>query len=270
MDEDRSRCGGHASGMGIALLALLPLGLATWNTERVPLARTVSGSTQRPSLAFSQYAVHRGDVPPIGTIPIPFEFCNTGDRPLTLIKLDPSCGCLAPRVEQDKMTYAPGEWGRFYVSVKTANESPGPKEYRVRVEYDDGQPREETVHFHMTIPRQKVTVKPSELYFYQLNGKADSREILVEDHRGGSLEVLGAAVSSGEAIVTVGERLQHQEGYWVTPVRIDIPDRDTPGREIVTITIRTDDQEYPEIRVPMLIHGPSQKIQLTGGEHETR
>lgn len=253
-------------GWGVAGLALLPAALAVWSTERIPAARAVHGESERSSLVFSQYAVNLGEIPPTATIPVPFDFHNAGDRPLTLVKLDPSCGCLAPRVEQEKMSYAPGESGRFVVSVKTANESAGPKEYRVRVQYDDGRPREQLVHFRMVIPHKKVTVAPSELYFYQLNGKADWREIVVEDHRGGSLTVQGAAISSGESIVTVGEKYRHADGHWATPIRIDVPARPNPGKEIVMLTVRTDDSEYPEIRVPILIYGPTQPIQLTGGE----
>lgn len=40
---------------------------------------------------------------------VPFEFTNTGDKPVTITKLKPNCGCITGEV--DKKTYDPGESG---------------------------------------------------------------------------------------------------------------------------------------------------------------
>jgi hypothetical protein len=267
MDEQKTLIRRLAVG-GIVVLSLVPVGLAAWNTERVPVARPMQGGIERPTLVFSQYSVNLGEVRPVETIPARFDFWNNGPRPIKITEIEPSCGCLAPKLFDGKTTYQPGEQGRFLVGVNTANEKPGEKEYRIRVRYDDGQPREQTVYFRMTLPAMKVSVTPSEVYFYQLNGQPDSREIHVTDHRGASLEVQGASISSHQASVTVGEMSRTPEGHSTTPIRIDVPGDVSPGREIAVITILTNDPEFRQIQVPVLIHGPQEKVRLTGGERE--
>lgn len=268
MDEHPKTLVRRVMAGGVVLLSLVPAGLAAWNTERVPVARPVQGAIERPALVFSQYSVNLGVVRPVETIPARFEFWNNGSRPIEIVDIEPSCGCLAPRLFDGKTTYQPGEQGRFLVGVNTANEKPGPKEYRIRVRYDDGQPRKQSVYFRMSLPETKVSVIPPEVYFYQLNGKPDSREIQVTDHRDASLEVVGASISSHQAIVTVGKKAKTTAGHWSTPIRIDVPGDVSPGREISVVTILTDDPEFKQIQVPVLIHGPQGNVRLTGGQQE--
>lgn len=243
-------------------LGFVPALLAGLMWQSAPVERKIAGDIVRSKLVFSQYAVHLGEVRPVGTIPAHFDFVNTGDQPVKILKLEPSCGCLAPRLYEDKKTYAPGEHGRFYVSVKTANESPGPKDYTVKVSYDDGEPKERLVSFHLTVPERKVSVTPAEVYFYQTQGKADFREIMVEDHRGRNLNVLDVVCSTEHASVKLGKKTI--DGHVSrTPIRVDVPADVPEGKSTALITIQTDDPDYQIIRVPILIWGPSSNIQQT-------
>ncbi len=160
----------------------------------------LAGVAARPSLAFDQYLVNLRQVPLQPVVEGVFRFENRGTRPITITKLDPSCGCLKPRLTDDKTRYQPGESGYFIVQVATANEEPGPHEYTIRVLYEDDGPREETVRFKLTLPELKVTVEPSELGFFQLGGQASSRTVYVTDYRGSEIALIGAALLLGTGL----------------------------------------------------------------------
>jgi len=225
---------------------------------------------EREQLVFRQYAIDLGLVPPVGTVPAYFDFRNQGDEPIEIVDLEASCGCLAPRLYDDKKTiYEPGEGGRFYVTVKTANETPGPKSFTVLVKYDDGQPKERVLSFRLEIPERKVTVSPAQLLFYQINGEPDSREITLSDYRGASLNVLNVRSESELVSLSVGEKVQSGENSTI-PIRIDVAALAPPGRQEFFVTIETDDPEYKRIQVPVMIFGPENPIRQVSGEQPTQ
>lgn len=252
--------------IAIALFAAFsPALLAGLLTHHAPQGRSLVGEIERDQLIFSQYALNLGTVRPTGTVPAYFDFFNAGETPLKILSLKASCGCLAPRLIDEKTVYAPGEHGRFYISVKTANESPGEKDYTVDVQYDNGEVKNRSVSFQLTIPEKKVSVVPSEVYFYQLTGKADSREIVVEDHRGKALNILDVSCSSDHAAITLGEKIIEGNSA-KTPIRIDVPGDVPSGRSTAVLTMRTDDPEYAVIKVPILIWGPEKGVQPVNAE----
>ncbi len=268
------------SRQSVILLCMsgVPFLLAFVFTQVVPAGRVANGSVERPALAFMQHAVDLGEVPSTGTIPGFFDFWNRGESSIEISEIKPSCECLGPKLAAEKRVYEPGERGRIFVSVATANEQSGAKHYTLAVAYREllnpksnqnsaKQKRDgtESVTFKMTIPERKVTVTPSEVYFYQLSGVADHREIIVADHRGSKLEIVDASVSSEYASITVGEAHLTGRGVWETPVRIDVEADIPSGRQIAFATILTSDPDYDRIRIPILIEGKSSKIQLTSG-----
>ena len=253
----------------MVLAGLLPAVAAIFLTQPQPAGAVISGRPPQKKFVFSQYAVNLGEVRPTGMIPAHFDFFNLGETPVEITSFEPSCGCLAPKLYDGKMVYAPQEQGRFYVSVNTATETPGPKEYTVAIKFNDGQPKQEIVTFRLTIPERKVSVVPSEVYFYQLHGKADFREIIVEDHRGKNLNVLDVECSTELADITLGQQVS-VDGVTRTPIRIDVPADPPSGRHTGLIQIYTDDPDFPMIPVPVLIYGPEQKIQQVSSEENVK
>ena len=76
----------------------------------VPDSLRPSPESERPALRFGEYLVNLGRLNEgTGAYGV-FRFLNTGDAPLTILDLSPSCGCLKPRL--DKETYAAGEAGK--------------------------------------------------------------------------------------------------------------------------------------------------------------
>ena len=271
-------------------LALVPFGWGLLQNCRAPSVRAMTASAPRPALAFDQYSLDSANV---GTRPLVqayYNFTNNGTQPLRITKLDPSCGCIKPRLENGQTEYLPGEVGRFFVQLATAGESPGPKEFTVQVHYDDGQPHEQTVAWRMTLPEKKLTVEPREVYFYQVNGQSDSRTIYVTDHRHTAkieqissesigkrhppLELVDLQIKAfapaigrnqdetppkprpveGLFTATIGDAEETDEGRRI-PIRIDVPGLLPPGRTTALVAINTTDPDFPKLYVSVLLEG---------------
>ncbi|MFO1092573.1 MAG: DUF1573 domain-containing protein [Planctomycetaceae bacterium] len=253
----------YASRMA-GLVAAVPF-LAAIVAHWAPTALTpIAAAPARPSLAFDQYLVDLREVSPRPVVPAHFNFTNTSGKPIQITKLVASCGCLNPQLYRKKDTYAPGERGRFYVTMRTANEEPGPHSYSVTVKYDDGQPHEETVQFRVVLPKLKVNVEPAEVYFYQLSGADDERTIYVSDRRGKNIEVQGAACTLEGVKVDVLPPETDTDGYARVPIKVSVPGTYAPGRHIGYITIATNDPEFDTLHAAILIEGA--KVQQASAE----
>lgn len=247
-------------------LAALPCLLAVIAHARPVRPAPLAAAVERPPLAFDQYTVNLHDVTLQPVISAFFQFTNRGDKPIQITKVEPSCGCITPRLYDGKKDYAPGERGRFTVGVKTDREQAGPKEYLTKIEYvADGRTYEETLALRMVLPKQKVTVEPPEVYFYQLTGQPDSRTIHVVDTRGGQLQVQSAEINSPHAQVTVGRLEVDDDGRRRYPIRIDVAGEVPPGRNIAILTIKTSDKEFDIIKVGVLIQGPTSGVVPASG-----
>src|SRR5690606_1757080 len=119
--------------------AFTPFGMAVVDsvcgTEPAPRL----AAAPRPALAFDQYLVNLGAVPPMDEVYARFRYVNQGERPVEIQGLEPSCGCMTPTL--DKKVLQPGEAGEFRLRVSTANQAPGPQEFSVRMTYTDPAPR---------------------------------------------------------------------------------------------------------------------------------
>lgn len=246
------------------LLAAVPF-LAALSVHWVPTDATpIAAAPSRPSLSFDQYLVDLREVQPRPVVPAHFNFTNSGSQPITITKLTPSCGCLNPQLHRKKDTYAPGERGRFYVTMRTANEEPGPHAYSVTVQYNDGQPHEETVQFRLVLPKLKVSVEPAEVYFYQLSGTDDERTIYVSDRRGKTIEVQAAACTLEGVKVEVLPPETDPDGYARVPIKVSVPGNYAPGRHVGWITIATNDPEFNTLQAAILVEGA--KVQQASAE----
>ncbi|MFG0333020.1 MAG: DUF1573 domain-containing protein, partial [Maioricimonas sp. JB049] len=199
-----ARCPARWRTILCAAVGLIPFTIAVTAGCLDASSGEIHGGKSLAPLSFRQYAVNLRKVPARPVIPAHFEFINRGRTPLKITELEPSCGCLNPRLEGDKQIFQPGEVGRFYVRVATANETPGPKHYTIRVKYDAPEPAEELLTFRLELPQRKISVEPAEVYFYQLNGQPEQRTIHVTDYRGGDLAIEAAESSSELVAVTVG------------------------------------------------------------------
>ncbi|REJ76656.1 MAG: DUF1573 domain-containing protein [Planctomycetota bacterium] len=209
-------------------------------------------------LVFRQYAVNLREVPPQPTFQAHFDFMNRGDHPVRITNLDPSCGCLRPVLHGDKTEYEPGETGRFYVTMHTANVAPGPHGYSVDVEYSGREQHTESLAFRITLPQKKLSVEPAEVFFYQLSGEAGEQTIHVTDYRGGRpLNVTAAHCDSEVVTVEILPAGQDDDGNPRVPLRISVPEGVPPGRQTALVKIETDDPEFRRVYAAVLVEGPA-------------
>jgi len=256
MDEHRPTPPARLKQAGLISLSLTPLLLALLGTSAVPQGRPVSGTKVLPPLAFRQYSVNFHEVAPTANLTAPFAFWNRSDKTIQIVRLEPSCGCLAPRLLGGRKEYAPGRQGLFEVQVETAREAPGPHTYSIKVHYTvDQQPYEELVTFRCKIPERSVTVTPPELYFYQLSDAPLSSEVRIEDHRGKHLKVVEAVSTSPYLTMNVGDQEELGDDKSATPIQVAVSSQLPAGSTTTIVAIRTDDEDFPLIRVPVFLQG---------------
>jgi hypothetical protein len=236
------------------LVALIPVATAVGfdvaGTRPRPVAKL---HDSRPGLAFDQYLVNLGPVPPQPEHRAYFAFTNTGTTTVKITALKPSCGCLDPRLK--KLTWQPGERAVFSLKVLATQEPPGPKEYTCRVEYNDGQPRETLLRFKVNLPEQKLVVSPKALIIYQNTPDPVTQPITLTRHKAGRISVLEVTTTSPLARAVIGREQVDPQGLRTAEVLVTVA-AVPPGRHQLFVHIATDDPEYPEVRVPVLVIGP--------------
>jgi len=238
------------------LAALLPVLASLGFDAAGPRPRAVSSDeTPRPGLAFDQYLVNLGPVAPAAEHRAFFAFTNTSSHPVTVTALKPSCGCLDPKLA--KATWQPGERAVFSLKVLATREEPGPKEYFCTVHYDDGQPREARLSLKVTLPVQKLIVQPRALIVYQFTPDPVTRPITLTRHRTGRLTILNVTTSSPLVAAHIGKQTINDSGHRQSEVLVTIG-KVPPGRHQVWVNIETDDPEYRQVRVPVMVQGPKQ------------
>lgn len=238
----------------------------------------------RPALVFDRYHVNLGEVESRPLHEVHFIFENHSTRPVKIIDLKPSCGCLTPKVVTlngqgayvECREFAPGQVGVLAMGIRPARELPGPKDLNVILSYDDGQPRTETLVFQLVLPQKKLTVSPNELYFYQLSGESDTRVVDVMDYRDKPARVthvttLASDPQGGPLVdltVTLGEIQKGPDGEPRWPIQVHCNGAVSAGRKEGWVVITTDDPDSREVRLPVVIFGPKVAPAIPGVRSE--
>lgn len=215
--------------------------------------RRPPGQLPAPALVFRQYMVDLGrhPVPPRPELFGHFEFENVSDRIAEITAIEPSCGCLTPNMPQ--RVFKPGEKGDFFIRIRTANETPGPKEYFVNIKFSDPEPREATVTFRVVLPKAQVYVQPRALIFYQLSQKPMKRTITVLDARSKHLQIEKVESDLDFLTIEVDESSIDEESRRKYPIHVTVPALSDKVEHRGTIRILTNDKQNPLIRVPIVV-----------------
>lgn len=251
------------------VMALCPVAMATafhTGLRSVPLAIEVP---VLPALAFHQYAVDLRSIHPTVEAQASFVFQNRGSEDVTITSLEPSCGCLAPRLQGDKdKVITARESGRVVVKMQPANSTPGPHEYTVKVCYTDPQPREVVLTMKMIIPPTTLTVTPPALIVYHPAGSEPTlTDFVVTDGRGKRFEITDVSINTELVETAIGESNRTPTGQFQQSVRVSIAGTLPPGKAQVLLRISTDDPDVPELRVPLILQGPI-PVESVEGDHE--
>lgn len=242
--------------VGGLLLAVVPFCLALVVHASGPRPQNLAPPRDLPSLAFHQHLVDLREVDPDRPLAFArYTFTNTSDQPVRITDLEPSCGCLKPQLRKD--LYLPGETGEFFLRVQTTTETAGPKEYVVKVSYEDPQPHELDLTFRVTMPERHVVVEPRALLFYQNSENATTRTAIISDHRDKPFRVTAATSSSEWVTAEIGSSTVDARGVRHTEVDITAAGRVPSGRHDGVITITTDDESFRTVQIPVTVMGPA-------------
>ena len=204
-----------------------------WGQSSRALAETPSG----PTLSFEQYLIDYGQVVPTEEVRTHFGFMNMADRPIQIDRLEPSCGCLQPRLDEKCRELDPGERGEFLIRIQTANQAVGPKEYTVIVHYRDPEPRQTTVRFRVTLPDNQVALKPE-----------------VIDRRPNKFEIVKLEVEPAHlATVEPSGEFDDSEDHRHYKLRIEVNPELADGSHRGVIWVHTNDPAYQTLRLPLAV-----------------
>jgi len=215
----------------------------------------------RPPLAFQQYVVDLGEVPPQRNHYARFAFTNRSSGRIKLRRLISSCGCLKQVLEQ--RVFEPGEHGQFQLRIQSANQTAGAKDYFCQVFY--GPPDDPSVEFveevklRMVLPERSVMLSPRVLMFHQPTPRPTTHPVDVTDLRERRLRVLAAVCEPPLATVTLLPRgdLTHDEATSGVVQRLQITvGAVPPGTHECVVLIQTDDAEFATLQLPLRIDGP--------------
>lgn len=112
-------------------------------------------------------------VAPVGQdqVEVAFNFSNPDKLPVTIVALQPSCGCTTARLE--KMTYAPGEKG-VLTAIFDGRGMVGVQEKTIQV-ISDGSPLPTTLTLRVTLPPW-VEASPR-LVWWPLGAPTETKEV---------------------------------------------------------------------------------------------
>ena len=223
-----------------------------------PTAAAVTGKRAIAPLVFDRYLVDYGpmpvqamvnpdkpDEPP--TITVPYYYRNTSTQPIEIKSLTPSCGCLQPRV--GSMTVEPGGYGRLIMPVAIANEPAGPKEYLVKVIYQDEKIHEVDLALKMVLPEKQIEVTPRALWFYQSGTKPTTEYVTITDLRADSLEIESVECSSDFWTVEKKVDITNEFGHRIVKLAVTLKSDIPPGKHRGIINVLTNDPRNRRIQI---------------------
>ena len=179
-----------------------------------------------------------------------FEVSNRGAAELTIVHVQPSCGCLAPRISS--RTLKQGESGTIAISIGTISQPAGDNLWTVRLYYrvtGETEDRIADLQVKAKLVRE-VSLEPAAL---SLRGKPGLTAVLtLTDLREKPLQLVGAYPSSNHLVAELGEWQRAEKG-WTCKVSVRIGDACPVGKHDAALQIITRDPDYREIRVPVAI-----------------
>ena len=174
-----------------------------------------------------------------------FEFINSGDKALEILDLRPGCGCLAPRITQRSLQ--PGEKTTLVLELRTLGQAEGPHTWDIDVKYRSGaETRTLPLALRGTV-HNEITVQPAILGLHVV--KSVQQEITVTDTRPAPMHVLAAEARAPGVQVTRIDRAGKTTKILVSADAAQL----APGRHDGVISIVTDDPDYRQLLVPVVL-----------------
>jgi Protein of unknown function (DUF1573) len=192
-----------------------------------------------------------------------FHFRNTGQTPIEIKDVRPSCGCLRPRL--DSTTVPPGEEGSILMEINTLSQPDGPRQWRVTLTYrENGQDRELSFSVAAMVTSE-ILVEPASLI---LNTETACRHnMTLTEKRPLPLAFSVVRTTRPELVVRLGEAQQGKDRAWGRIIQVEATEAFPEGRHEEMIQLFSNDPEFRELKIPVtLIKRLRQRVQATPRE----
>jgi len=153
--------------------------------EQAPVAQAAEGG---PRITFDKVVYDFGEIGPETRHTGKFEFKNTGDAPLKIVRVRSCCG-VATRGVKSGQIYAPGESGALELDY-TATSHPGSMSRKLHIQSNDPKQSVVTLTIKAKIAR-RVEYEPKQLRLFLNKENAGCREITLTSVDGRPFSVTG-------------------------------------------------------------------------------
>jgi hypothetical protein len=211
----------------------------------------------RAELECAQPTVEKGEVRSGVPLSHRFVFINRGRDAVEITDVKPSCGCLAPKLEQRRLQ--PGESGTLLLEVNTLTQPEGANSWRVTIHYKTGNVETELPLYICARVVSEISVEPPSLAIY--TDTTIGHEITVIDRRTEPLIVRSVPTSSPHVRSRLGELRRDAAGHWRRSIEVEVLASCPEGTHHESLRICTSDPTYPELKVPFtIVKRPHQQI----------
>jgi hypothetical protein len=208
-----------------------------------------SAAAARADLTCEEAQVTLGEVKAGRPLSHRFTFVNRSTETVEITRVQPSCGCLKPRLAERRLR--PGESGVLVLEVNTLTSPSGPNAWRVQLFYTcGGRACDLTLALRATVLTE-ITLQPAALVLQTETSVSSS--VTLTDGRATPLTATGVRTSAPLLRAVLQEDRLDTAGHKVVGVRLDVEPGFPEGRHDETLQIFTSDPEYPELRVPVTV-----------------
>jgi hypothetical protein len=215
----------------------------------VPIVLFLPTARVRAELECTQSIVDKGEVKSGLPLSHRFHFINRGSEAVEITDAHPSCGCLAPKLEQRRLQ--PGESGELLLEVNTLTQPAGLNNWRITLRYKSGGIERELPLYIRALVVTELTVEPPSLAIY--TDSAISHEITVIDRRTEPLIVRAVPSSSPHVRTHLGQLRRDGAGHWRRTIQVEVMEDCPEGTHTEMLRICTSDPLYSELKVPFTI-----------------
>lgn len=167
--------------------------------------------------------------PEDGAVEARYSFKNVGSTPVTIVRIDSSCGCTV--AQTDKKTYLPGESGEITARFSFGNRK-GVQRKVIDVRLADGTEKQLGLYVSILDP---LTVRP-ELLLWQVGENATPKTVQLTPAKGVPLQIRSVSSSSPRVTAELHPRTDRSH-YTMTVAPVD-----TAEKLSTVVTIETN---YP-------------------------
>jgi Protein of unknown function (DUF1573) len=194
--------------------------------------------------------VDRGEIKAGAALTQRFELVNRGSETVTIVDISVGCGCQKHHLSRKEVP--PSESAELLMDVNTLPQSAGPNAWIATVKYVEGRQavKEMQLRIQARVVRE-ITVEPVSL-FLSID-KETTHPVTVTDGRAKPLTVTAARCDSPHVKTQLGAKTATGNGAQSQQVLITILATAPAGHSAATLLLITDDAEYRELRVPIVV-----------------